>query len=88
MQVVYGLAGYGKQMLLLCLVAMHAAHHSRLSAAERGAEYLLLTVRTKVLRHEFLQWLLHKTALQPERVNLGGLLPDNLQEEGVLDSDH
>ena len=74
-------------MMLYCLVAMYAAHHSRLSAAERGVKVLLLTLRTKVLRHEFLQCLLNKGALQPEQVIFGGRLPDRLQQAGVLDDD-
>ncbi|MFM7987132.1 MAG: hypothetical protein ACKPKO_48255, partial [Candidatus Fonsibacter sp.] len=55
--VIHGLAGCGKSMLLQCLVAICAAHDYRLSDADRGAETILLTFQ--VLRHEFLQGLLH-----------------------------
>ncbi|MFM7989179.1 MAG: hypothetical protein ACKPKO_58685, partial [Candidatus Fonsibacter sp.] len=69
------------------MVAMYAAHHSNLSVAERGVEVVLLTLRARVLRHEFLQRLLHKGALQAEQVIFGGSLPDRLQQAGVLDDD-
>ena len=55
-------------MLLYCMVAMYAARHYRLSDAEHGPEVLLLTLRARVLRHEFLQGMLNKKALQLEQV--------------------
>ncbi|MFM7989054.1 MAG: hypothetical protein ACKPKO_58050, partial [Candidatus Fonsibacter sp.] len=60
--VIHGLAGYGKSMMLQCLVAMDATRHSRLSAADRGAEAIWLTLQA--LRHEFLKELLHNTTLR------------------------
>ncbi|MFM7988083.1 MAG: hypothetical protein ACKPKO_53095, partial [Candidatus Fonsibacter sp.] len=63
--VIHGLAGCGKSTLLQCLVAIYATHHSRFSAADRGAEAILLTLQ--VLRHEFVQALLHTATLQPNR---------------------
>ncbi|MFM7984989.1 MAG: hypothetical protein ACKPKO_37285, partial [Candidatus Fonsibacter sp.] len=63
------------------------AHHSRLSAAERGVKVLLLTLRARMLRQEFLQGLLNKGALQSEQVISRGRLPDRLQQAGVLDDD-
>ncbi|MFM7981288.1 MAG: hypothetical protein ACKPKO_18430, partial [Candidatus Fonsibacter sp.] len=85
--VVHALALCGQSMLLYCVVSMYAAHHSRLSAAERGVEVLLLTLRTRVLRHDFLQCLLNKGASQLEQAIFGGRLPDRLQQAGVLDDD-
>ena len=83
---IHALAGCGKSVLLHCLVAMYALYHSCLPTAQRNAEVLLLTLRTRVLRHEFLQGLL-KLALQPDQVIFGGRLPDRLQEAGVLYDD-
>ena len=42
----------------------------------------LRTLRTRVLRHEFLQRLLNRLGLQPDQVIFGGRLPDRLQEAG------
>ncbi|MFM7978936.1 MAG: hypothetical protein ACKPKO_06430, partial [Candidatus Fonsibacter sp.] len=83
--VIHGLAGCGKSMMMQCLVAIYATHHSRLSD-------MLMTLAPKpltlqVLRHEFLQCLLHSAYVQPERVLFGGRLPDNCLEAGVLDND-
>ena len=85
--VIHALAGFGKSLLLQCLVAMYAAHHSRLLAKERSAEVLLLTLRTRVVRHVFLQGVLHISAMLLEQVIFGGRLPDRLQVAGVLDDD-
>ncbi|MFM7978862.1 MAG: hypothetical protein ACKPKO_06060, partial [Candidatus Fonsibacter sp.] len=46
-----------------------------------------MTLRTRALRHEFLQGLINKGALQLEQVIFGGRLPDRLQQPGVLDDD-
>ncbi|MFM7990473.1 MAG: hypothetical protein ACKPKO_65260, partial [Candidatus Fonsibacter sp.] len=50
-----------------------------------GAEAILLTLQ--VLRHELLQGLRHRAALQLEQFFFGGRLPDSFPEAGVLDSD-
>ena len=44
-----------------------------------------LTLRTRVLRHEFLQGLLHEQALQFEQAIFGGRLLERFQRAGVLD---
>ncbi|MFM7989663.1 MAG: hypothetical protein ACKPKO_61155, partial [Candidatus Fonsibacter sp.] len=75
----------GKSTMLQCLVVMCATHHYGLSAADRDAKALLLTLR--VLRNEFLQGLLHNATLQPAHVFFGGRLPDNVREAGVLGND-
>ncbi|MFM7979566.1 MAG: hypothetical protein ACKPKO_09645, partial [Candidatus Fonsibacter sp.] len=82
--VIHGLAGCGKSMLLQCLVAIYATHHYRLSAADRGAEAITLTLQA--LRHEFLQGLLHSATVQSEQVLFGGRLPYCLLGTGVLDN--
>ena len=79
MHPIHALSGCGKPILLQCPVAMYAAQHYCLSDEERGAKVLLLTLHTKVLRHEFLQGLLRDAALQPEQVIIGGRLPGRLQ---------
>ena len=85
--VIHALAGCGKSTVIQCLVALYAAWHERLSPEEQGSEVLMVTLRTRTLRHEFLQGLLHHMVLKPGQVIFGGLLPDRLLDAGSLDDD-
>jgi ABC-type dipeptide/oligopeptide/nickel transport system ATPase subunit len=67
--VIHALAGCGKSTVLQCLVALFAAAHAALlsfdlrpaapSDSEADLEVLVFILRTRTLRHEFLQTLLH-----------------------------
>jgi hypothetical protein len=52
---IHAVASCGKSIPLQRLVAMYAAHQSRLSAEPRNVAVLLLKLRARVLRNEFLQ---------------------------------
>ena len=86
-QVIHALAGCGKSTVLQCLVALYAARHATLPDSEAGRQVLLFVLRTRTLRHEFLQTLLHNQVLLPEQVIFGGRLPDRFLQAGVLDDD-
>ena len=47
----------------------------------------MVLLRTRTLRHEFLQALLRNQALAPEHVVFGGRLPERFLEAGVVDDD-
>ena len=47
----------------------------------------MVTLRTRTLRHEFLQGMLHHQVLKCDQVTFGGLLPDRLLAAGCLDDD-
>ena len=85
--VIHALAGCGKSTVLQCLVALFAAHHAALSDSEAGSQVLVFILRTRTLRHEFLQTLMRNQVLKPEQVIFGGRLPDRFLEAGVLDDD-
>ena len=85
--VIHALAGCGKSTLLQCLVALYALRHAALPADQQDKEVLLVTLRTRTLRHEFLHALLDNAILAPEQVIFGGRLPDRLLDAGVLDDD-
>jgi hypothetical protein len=95
-QVIHALAGSNKSTVLQCLVALFAEHH----AAQLGLEapgaapldseagsVLVFILRTRTLRHELLQTLMHNQVLQPRQVIFGGRLPDRFLEAGVFDDD-
>ena len=95
-QVIHALAGSGKSTILQCLVALFAKHHAEqlgleaLGAAPLDSEagsVLVFILRTRTLRHEFLQTLMHNQVLQPRQVIFGGRLPDRFLEAGVFDDD-
>ena len=86
-QIIHALAGCGKSAILQCIVALYARRHAGLDLEAASSEVLVLTLRTRTLRHEFLQALLHHHILMPDRVIFGGRLPDRLLEAGVLDDD-
>ena len=81
--VIHALAGCGKSTVLQCLVALHASHHAAALAREAeseagagaGSSVLVVLLRTRTLRHEFLQALLRSQALAPEQVVFGGAPP-------------
>jgi hypothetical protein len=85
--VIHALAGCGKSTVIQCLVALYAAWHDDLTLKEKGSEVLMVTLRTRTLRHEFLQGLLHHNVLKTGQVIFGGLLPDRLLDAGALDDD-
>ena len=93
--VTHALAGCGKPTVLQCLVALHASHHAAALAREAESEagagadspVLVVLLRTRTLRHEFLQALLRNQALAPEQVVFGGRLPERFLEAGVVDDD-
>ena len=93
--VTHALAGCGKSTVLQCLVALHASHHAAAlakeaeSKADAGADspVLVVLLRTRTLRHEFVQALLRSQALAPEQVVFGGRLLDRFLEAGVVDDD-
>jgi len=86
--VIHALAGCGKSTILHCLVALYAAHHEQLSLADQGSEVLMVTLRTRTLRHELLQTLLHDKILKPHQVIFSGSLPDRSRESGALEDDN
>jgi hypothetical protein len=85
--VIHALAGCGKSTVIQCLVALYAAWHARLSPDEQRSEVLMVTLRTRTLRHKFLQGMLHHQVLKCDQVIFGGLLPDRLLAAGCLDDD-
>ncbi|MFM7980415.1 MAG: hypothetical protein ACKPKO_13965, partial [Candidatus Fonsibacter sp.] len=93
-QIINALAGCGKSTLLQCIISLYAHRHAALDLEAASSEVLMLTLRTRTLRHELLQALLHHQILMPGQVTFGGrlpdrlgLLPDGLLEAGVLDGD-
>ena len=85
--VTHALAGCGKSTVLQCLVARYAKRHARMLDSEAGSRVLAFVHRTRTLRREFLQTLLHNQALQPGQVIFGGRLADRFLEAGVFDDD-
>ena len=73
--VTHALAGCGKSTVLQCTVALYAKRHARMVDSEAGSQALVLVLRTRTLRHEFLQALLQNKALQPGQVIFGGAPP-------------
>ena len=86
-QIIHALAGCGKSTILQCIVSLYARRHAALDLEAASSKVLVLTLRTRTLRHEFLQALLHHQILMPDRVVFGGRLLDRLLEVGVLDDD-
>ena len=76
--VTHALAGCGKSTVLQCLVALDAKRNARMLDSEAGSHVLVFVLRTRTLRHEFLQALLQNQALQPGHVIFGARLPDRL----------
>ena len=72
--VTHALAGV-KSTVLQCTVALYAKRHARMVDSEAGSHALVLVLRTRTLRHEFLQALLQTKALQPGQVIFGGAPP-------------
>ena len=73
--VIHALAGCGKPTVLQCLVALYAARHARMLDSEAGSRVLVVVLRARTLRHEFLQALLQSQVLQPGQVIFGGAPP-------------
>ena len=86
-QIINALAVCGKSTILQCIISLYASRHAALDSEAANTEVLVLTLRARTLRHEFLQALLHHLILSPDHVIFGGRLPDRLLEAGVLDDD-
>lgn len=85
--VINALAGCGKSTLLQCLIALYASLHAVLDVQVAAQECIMITLRTRTLRHEFLQSLLVRNVLRPHQVIFGGRLPEELCDTGLFDDD-
>jgi hypothetical protein len=83
-QVIHALAGSGKSTILQCLVALFAKHHAEQLGLEapgaapldsEAGSVLVFILRTRTMRHKFLQTLMHNQVLQPRQVIFGGASP-------------
>ena len=81
LHLVHALAGTGKSMVIQALLA-HWVSNTRVAN-----RFLLVTLRNRPLRHEFLETLLENKVLEPQDVLFAGKLPDWLIERGVTDND-
>ena len=81
LHLVHALAGTGKSMIMQVILAQYVRK------TREPNRFLLVTLRNRPLRHEFLETLLDNKVLEPKDVLFAGKLPDWLIKAGVTDND-